>query len=330
MTDTAVARLAVATVDRTQGVPSDKLLADELEVVHTLRALMAYRPETVRDTLRHVLAVASGALSCEIAVIRIEHDGRAVVEAVGLDAGVRSMIEKGAPLDPIWPGPINEIRLDQAASTPAALGQKIVSSINLPLGSQPSLGVLSLAHAAVNPRGFTSLCQRIGRAIAEAAELLISQAAAREQLSEERDRLATVSRLDALTAIANRRAWDEEVQRLAANRDSHGYLITCDLDELKLINDRHGHAAGDELLRATAALLARLGPSHRSGRANRRRRVRRRARRAPTKPPPGRSGHRIRRSGATLEVGRPSARAAHVGRSRSVHERRSGACPPCG
>jgi len=255
MTDTDVMRLAVATVDRTQGVPSDKLLADELELVHTLRALMAYRPENVRDTLRHVLTVASGALSCEIAVIRVEQEGVTVVEAVGLDAGARSIVESGARLDPLWAGPIDAMRLDQSALTPAALGNEIVSTMSLPLGSRPSVGVLSLAHAAVNPRGFTSLCQRIGRAIAEAAELLISQAAAREELFEERNRLATASRIDALTAVSNRRAWDEEVERIAATGDARGYVLTCDLDELKTINDHHGHAAGDELLRGTAAVL---------------------------------------------------------------------------
>src|SRR5512132_54029 len=44
-------------------VSSSKLLADELEVVDAVRKLMQYRPETLRDTARHVAEVAGGALS---------------------------------------------------------------------------------------------------------------------------------------------------------------------------------------------------------------------------------------------------------------------------
>ena len=264
MSDGDVMRLAIATVDRTQGVPADKLLADELELVHTLRALMAYRPETVRETLRHVASVAAGALSCEIAIIQVEHGAHAVVETIGLHPGATPLIEAGTLARTFLTGRPTEPHLEQVVTadhpmgTAGPIGARIASSLSLPLGSRPSLGVLSLAHATVSPRGFTSLCQRIGRAIAEAAELLITQAAAREQLSEERDMLARISRMDALTGVANRRAWDEEVRRVEATAEGRrGYVLTCDLDDLKSTNDRFGHQAGDELLRGAASVLAR-------------------------------------------------------------------------
>ena len=48
-------------------IPSSKLLADELEVVHAVRQLMEYRPETIAATAAHVGAAAATALGCEAA-----------------------------------------------------------------------------------------------------------------------------------------------------------------------------------------------------------------------------------------------------------------------
>jgi diguanylate cyclase (GGDEF)-like protein len=128
--------------------------------------------------------------------------------------------------------------------------------MSLPLGAPPIHGVLALGHARSHARGFTSLCQRIGRAMAESAELLIAQAVAREQLASERDLLARVSGTDPLTGVANRRAWDSETAAVAAqDRSQCGFVIVCDLDGLKETNDRYGHAAGDALIRGASSLL---------------------------------------------------------------------------
>ncbi len=59
---------------------------------------------------------------------------------------------------------------------------------------------------------------------------------------------------DELTGLGNRRAFNE---RLDAERSAHGdlarvALVLLDLDGLKAINDRGGHAAGDQALRTTA------------------------------------------------------------------------------
>lgn len=77
--------------------------------------------------------------------------------------------------------------------------------------------------------------------------------------------MATQSRTDALTGLANRRHLDErladEVER--AQRDGRPLaLALADIDDFKQVNDRLGHATGDEVLRALAALLrAQAGPA---------------------------------------------------------------------
>ncbi|HKX44647.1 MAG TPA: diguanylate cyclase, partial [Burkholderiaceae bacterium] len=70
--------------------------------------------------------------------------------------------------------------------------------------------------------------------------------------------LAEQSRTDALTGLANRRWLDErladELQR--ARRHTKPLAVAmCDLDFFKRINDRFGHAVGDEVLRRVAAIL---------------------------------------------------------------------------
>jgi diguanylate cyclase (GGDEF)-like protein len=253
--DSELVRLAAAAVDRTDGVSADKLLADELELVHALRVLMAYRPVTVRETVRHVATVAARALSCELAVLRVQIDGRALVESVD----VRSM----SPLaNPDAQEYLATMDLDTgpqivqvAPRDPDIFGVEVASHLTLPLAG-PGPGALALGHTVAGARGFTSLCQRIGRAIADAAELLISQAHTREQLATERDLLARLVRTDALTGGANRHVWDDEVTAWRANgtRPS-AFVVYCDLDGLKAVNDQFGHAAGDALIRGAANLL---------------------------------------------------------------------------
>jgi diguanylate cyclase (GGDEF)-like protein len=65
--------------------------------------------------------------------------------------------------------------------------------------------------------------------------------------------------VDGLTGLANRRQGEEtlsaEVSR--ANRfESPLAVVLCDLDDFKQLNDKHGHPAGDAVLREFAALLA--------------------------------------------------------------------------
>ena len=253
--ETDLVRRAADAVDGPHGVSADKLLADELELVHAIRALMAYRPLTLRDTLRHIATVAGQALSCEVAVMRVELDGRALVE--GLDLRSMSPLERPdaegslATVDQ-RNGPLVQ---QVAGDGPDLFGVVVASQLTLPLGGGAG-GALALGHTVAHARGFTSLCQRIGRAIADAAELLLSQALAREQLATERDLLARLVRTDALTGGGNRRFWDDEVAAWAGRTDqAEAFVMSCDLDGLKQMNDRYGHAAGDALIRGASNLL---------------------------------------------------------------------------
>jgi len=72
-----------------------------------------------------------------------------------------------------------------------------------------------------------------------------------------------LARLDSLTGIANRRAFDEQLQyglALAARDGQPLSLAYLDIDDLKRLNDRDGHNAGD---RALALVGRTLGESMR-------------------------------------------------------------------
>lgn len=73
-------------------------------------------------------------------------------------------------------------------------------------------------------------------------------------------RLAEESRTDALTGLANRRRFDERLAEEAERQARLGSearlsLAMLDVDHFKQINDRHGHALGDAVLRELGSLL---------------------------------------------------------------------------
>jgi diguanylate cyclase len=64
---------------------------------------------------------------------------------------------------------------------------------------------------------------------------------------------------DPLTSLGNRRRFDDILEKSVQEaKASHAALslIMCDLDNFKVINDSHGHAIGDDVLRMFARLLA--------------------------------------------------------------------------
>ena len=93
-----------------------------------------------------------------------------------------------------------------------------------------------------------------------AASLAILRAT-RERLERERDALRASALTDPLTGVANRRSLleriDYEIARHVRSRRSFA-LVMLDLDGFKLLNDRFGHPAGDDLLREVAGALAQV------------------------------------------------------------------------
>ena len=70
--------------------------------------------------------------------------------------------------------------------------------------------------------------------------------------------LERLNRIDALTGLPNRRHWDEaagnELARYLRSRRP-AVVMLIDIDNFKEVNDAHGHAAGDEVLRRMAQVL---------------------------------------------------------------------------
>ncbi len=94
------------------------------------------------------------------------------------------------------------------------------------------------------------------RLAAEVARLAAELAASRAHIGE----LEAHVDVDPLTETLNRRGFERELKRSLAYVKRYGVsaaLVYLDLDEFKPVNDRHGHAAGDAVLKAIASTLVR-------------------------------------------------------------------------
>ncbi|HEV2874855.1 MAG TPA: diguanylate cyclase [Thermoleophilaceae bacterium] len=92
------------------------------------------------------------------------------------------------------------------------------------------------------------------RARLQALRLFANQAVAALRAADQTVRLRHEATHDTLTGLPNRRAFRRRLAREMEGGDRFA-LVLCDMDNLKLVNDTHGHEAGDRALQMLASAL---------------------------------------------------------------------------
>ena len=231
-----------------------KRLADELELLHAVRSLAQTTAVGIEEVMRHVAGSAIEALACDLGLVYVaeldaieiaEHQPSGIDPQVFLPAA-RQLYAHADTL----PACVQDSANDPP---PAPLDDHgVTAHYALPVG-QPLLGVLALMHTKARPRGFTRLCREVGVRLAEAADPLLRSALKLHALEHQLDLVGRDARIDPLTKLPNRRAWEEAI---AGRAGEPAGVVVIDVDQLKTINDERGHHVGDEYLQAVSATMA--------------------------------------------------------------------------
>jgi len=109
------------------------------------------------------------------------------------------------------------------------------------LESSMTVIVASLPFLVVYPLALSAVMYELGR-----------------RVTQQNRQLERLNRIDVLTGLPNRRHWDEvagsELARYLRSRRP-AVVMLIDVDNFKEVNDAHGHATGDEVLRSVARVL---------------------------------------------------------------------------
>ena len=216
--------------------PLLEALAERLAEALRLREVGLLLREADEQGERFVLRAVAGAFEAPASLL-----GRAIVagEGVAGEAARRRepIVVEDVASDPRYLAFWGEVpREGPFVAVPVLRGQQLVGLI-----------------AATRPAGarFRPEELRLLAALADQVAVVVHRA----QLFEELERL---SEHDPLTGLANRRRLDRQLEMEMERARRFGQPLSAvlfDIDHFKQINDRLGHAAGDEVLRAVAEAL---------------------------------------------------------------------------
>ncbi len=146
----------------------------------------------------------------------------------------------------------------------AVVGPRPVAKVAKKSATESVAKTEDVSHAEpVDTATFLGLTEtELSPAVRAALQTLLDEVAnLRDELQRTRKRINHLERLadeDAMLPIANRRAFVRELTRLISYSErygSPGSVLYFDLNGMKVINDRFGHAAGDAVLQHFAGLL---------------------------------------------------------------------------
>jgi diguanylate cyclase (GGDEF)-like protein len=234
-----------------------KRLADELEALTAVAALLNAPAGTYAEGLQRLVDEATRSLSCNLGFVYVPELNLAVAageRAAGMpEEELRSALRRIAR-ERERPSCVQQARGGDLPS-PLSATDGVVSYYLLGI-DEPLGGILLLLHTEESPaRGFTQLCQSLGVKLVEAAQPLLSAALLRDRLHDDLERTAAEARRDPLTGLANRLGWDEAIAGTSACAELPATVVELDCGGLKAVNDSLGHETGDRLLRRAADLL---------------------------------------------------------------------------
>jgi len=164
----------------------------------------------------------------------------------------------GDALQPFFTQLIAEVESGRRAHAIARLreGKTLFDALR----RQDALAFAALRHAIDGARAATHRAIILAQAaiIATALALLLAGAIAAQLFRAARES-ASLARRDPLTALPNRRAFEEELDHALRARasDEKVTVLYLDLDRFKAINDEFGHGAGDDVLALCGERLRR-------------------------------------------------------------------------
>jgi diguanylate cyclase (GGDEF)-like protein len=205
-------------------------LGDLLELENHILRMIA-RGAPLVDTARHICKAMEACLPgvlCEIEII--DADGQLRPLALG---------------DPRDEASLSVARPTAEGSVPSFSASNWSSLITGETGTP--IGRLTLLSEA--PGGAVEIPENLAATCVEWCELAFR----RHEHAVSRDRRAT---LDVLTGLLNRAAFDAELANLSCEEPGSWAVLMIDLDNLKVVNDVFGHAAGDALIRVAASRIA--------------------------------------------------------------------------
>ena len=143
-----------------------------------------------------------------------------------------------------------------AQKSSAAYGETLASaSEQLSEDQDPSTLRATVETLSAATRRVTRENQVLERRLAESTDEVTRL---REHLEQVRRDATT----DGLTNLANRKAFDEELDRACSEAEQNGETLTLaviDIDHFKNFNDTWGHQTGDQVLRFVASVIGRMG-----------------------------------------------------------------------
>ena len=242
---------------RTEALTSSQLELRSTQEMLQLRSIVDQPFDSPLKMVEQYLTKLAGIVGAERAALFVSAGepnsaGRALVRCgKRLQRGIKECWqEHESLLFAARPATDDPVSYNAAELESAGITTLIGSAIVMPMycnGRAAGLICLTRSRREAFPASRTLIVRWAVEYLADAIPRVLSQAVVERH-----------ARLDGLTELANRRTFDDCIERelrraqVAQTRCS---LLLLDLDRFKSLNDTYGHQAGDEVLRATACVL---------------------------------------------------------------------------